>query len=167
MNIQEVSAVANIVGAIALVITLIYLAIQIRQNTKEIEENTKAVRAAALHACLAYALDSRISVTSSGEMASIYTRGLANPGSLDAIETVRFRLTMANIVDTFFNMYTQTKMSGFSPETWESQANSARRVLSTAGGRWFWNNYRSEYNANFRKEIDTLLEKESTNTWND
>jgi hypothetical protein len=159
VNVQELAAVADIVGALALVITLIYLAIQLRQNTKEIEENTKAVRAAALHASLSYALDTRLSVSTSGDVASIYARGMENPESLDEIEIIRFRLLMASIVDTFLNMYSQTKMSGFSPETWEAQANSARRVLASNGGRWFWSAYGSEYNESFRKEIDVLLKE--------
>ena len=157
LNIQEIAAIAEIIGAVAVVVSLIYLAIQIRQNTKQIEEHTRAVRAAALHASLSYGLDTRISVFSSGDVASIYARGLENPGSLDKMEIERFRLMMASIVDTFLNMYSQTKMSGFSPETWEGQAISARRVLGTNGGRWFWSVYGSEYNESFRREVDVLL----------
>jgi hypothetical protein len=157
LNIQDFAAIAEIVGAVAVVVSLIYLAIQIRQNTKQVEEHTRAVRAAALHASLSYGLDTRISVFTSGEVASIYARGLEDPGALNEMELLRFRLAMASIVDTFLNMYSQTKMSGFSPETWEAQAKSARRVLGTNGGRWFWSVYGSEYNESFRREVDTLL----------
>lgn len=142
-----------------LITSLIYVAIQIRQNTKQIEENTRAVRAAALHAGISYAIDSRISISSTKEMASIYVRGLKDPKSLDEIEVLRFRLTMANIVDTIWKMYSQTKMSGFSPDTWHAQAMTAQRVLGTRGGRWFWKAYGSEYNEFFRNEIETLIEE--------
>jgi len=159
LNIQDLGAIAEIVGAVAVVVSLVYLSIQIRQNTKQVEEHTRAVRAAALHASLSYALDTRLSVSTSGDVASIYARGMENPESLDEIELIRFRLLMASIVDTFLNMYSQTKMSVFSPETWEAQANSARRVFASNGGRWFWSAYGSEYNESFRKEIDVLLKE--------
>jgi len=159
MNIQDLSAIAQIIGAVSVVVSLVYLAIQIRQNTKQVEDHTRAVRAAALHASLSYGLDTRISVFTSEEVASIYARGLEDPGSLDKIEVLRFRLMMASIVDTFLNMYSQTKMSGFSPDTWVAQANSARRVLRTNGGRWFWGVYGSEYNESFKEEIDTLIKE--------
>lgn len=117
MNIQDLGAISEIVSAFAVVVSLVYLAIQIRQNTKQVEEHTRAVRAAALHASLSYALETRLSVSTSGDVASIYARGMENPESLDETELIRFRLLMASIFDTFLNMYSQTKMSGFSPET--------------------------------------------------
>jgi hypothetical protein len=159
MDVQELAAVADIVGAIAVVVTLIYLAVQLRQSTKQIEENTRAVRAAALHAGISYAIDNRNAISSTHEMASIYARGSEDPHSLDGVELLRFRLTMANFVDTLWNMYSQSKMTGFSPETWAAQINIARRVFGTNGGKWFWNAYRLEYDEQLRREIDALIER--------
>ena len=158
MTIQDWGAIGEVIGAVAVVISLIYLAAQIRQNTKQIEENTSAVRASALHAGLTYAFNNRTATYSDGETAEIYLRGLSAPENLSEVELLRFRLILANTVDAMWNMYSQTKMSGFSPETWEAQAETVKRVLNTEGGKWYWCNYRQEYNLEFANEIDVLID---------
>jgi hypothetical protein len=157
MSIQDLGAIGELVGAVAVVVSLIYLATQIRQNTRQIEENTSAVRASAVHASLSYAFDNRAATYSDQGTSEIYHRGLDDPEALNDVERLRFRLIMANAVDAFWNMYSQTQMTGFSPETWVAQARIAKRVLGTNGGRWNWANYRNEYHEDFVREVDDLV----------
>lgn len=57
------------------------------------------------------------------------------------------------------DIYSQTAVTSFSPETWETQGVTlVRRVLGTAGGRWFWGTYADNYPDAFRAEVDRLLE---------
>ncbi len=156
MNWDTIGAFSELIGAVAVVISLVYLAIQIRQNTRQVEESTIQGRAAALHSSLSYAVDNRIATFSDENTASIYLRGLKDAESLNELEQLRFRLIFANVVDAGWNMYSQSKMTGFSPEAWKAQARTIIRLLDTNGGKWFWDNYGSEYHQDFRIEIERI-----------
>jgi len=162
MNLQDLAAISEIIAALAVVISLIYVAIQIRQNNRQLDENTNAVRASAVYSGLHLIFDNRIAIFNDGETADIFYRGLEDPEELSAVEKTRFRLIFANAVDALFNTFSQTKASGFSPETWEAQEATARRLMGTAGGRWFWSNYRHEYREDFRVEFDGIMHIEVT-----
>jgi len=65
MNLQDLGAIGEVVGAMAVVVTLLYLAKQIRQNTHAMEEarrlalaQTYQMRSDALQAMLVHAADS-------------------------------------------------------------------------------------------------------------
>ena len=121
MNLQDLAAISEIVAALAVVISLVYVAIQIRQNNRQLDENTNAVRASAVYSGLHLIFDNRIAIFNDGETADIFYRGLEDPEELSDVEKTRFRLIFANAVDALFNTFSQTKASGFSPETWVAQ----------------------------------------------
>ena len=158
MNLQDLAAISEIVGAVAVVISLIYLALQIRQNTKQIEENTNAVRASAVHASLSYGFDSRAATFTDEGTSTIYFNGLNAPSTLSEIELLRFRLIMSNIFDAIMNMHAQTKMTEFSPEQWEAQSNIAARILESEGGQWFWKEFKINYPKSFQIEMEKIIE---------
>jgi len=84
---------------------------------------------------------------------------MADPDSLSELERYRFRLLMSNMMDAQLDMYAQTVVTGFSPETWATQGQRViRRVMTTPGGRWFWREYREDYTSAFRQEVDRTLE---------
>jgi hypothetical protein len=50
---------------------------------------------------------------------------------------------MQNVTEVMVDIYTQTLITTFSSETWDTQGVSlVERVLGTPGGQWFWANYR-------------------------
>ena len=73
--------------------------------------------------------------------------------SLNELERDRFRLIINNVFDSFLNMYSQTKLTGFSPETWTSQEYLIKRVVRTEGGSWYWESFKEGYPTNFQAEI--------------
>jgi hypothetical protein len=61
------------------------------------------------------------------------------------------------------DIYTQTLITTFSPETWDTQGVSlVERVLGTPGGQWFWANYGDNYPLNFRNDVGRVLQRLST-----
>ena len=52
------------------------------------------------------------------EMAEIFLRGNENPQELGEVQMLRYRLAMQNIAEAMLDTYTQTSITGFSPETW-------------------------------------------------
>jgi hypothetical protein len=150
MNWEAAGAIGEIVGALAVFLTLIYLATQIRQNTK-------AVQAAAVDASISKVTSVRQSMYENAEIAQIYLKGLAHPDDLDDVSRTRFRILMHNILLSISNIYSQASFAGLSTSTWESQLVILTRVVRSPGGRWFWKEYRLEFEGAFRAQVDTIL----------
>ena len=158
MNWEAIGAIGEVTGALGVIVTLGYLAYQIRQNTVQLEQSTRSAKAAAVNASNIALRDTRQSIFASGETAEIFRRGNSSPRDLSELEELRYRLVIQNVTEVMVDIYTQTAVTGFSPETWETQGKSlVRRVLGTAGGRWFWSSYSDNYPAAFQAEVDEIL----------
>lgn len=158
MNWEAVGAFSELVGALAVVISLVYLAFQIRQNTRQLEQNERTSIAASVSASATTYRENRQYIFTNREVAKIHMKGLADPEALDEIARHRFRLLMSNFADANWDMYAQTVITGYSPETWERQGRRAvRRIFGSPGGRWFWDRFREDYPEVFRGEIDRIL----------
>ncbi len=151
MNWEAAGAIGEIIGALAVFLTLVYLTTQIRQNTK-------AVQASAVDASISKVSSVRQSMYENAEVCGIYMRGLADPDDLDEESRTRFRLLMHNILLSISNVRSQTSFAGLSTSTWESQLVSLTRVATSPGGRWFWKEYRLEFEDTFREQIDKILQ---------
>lgn len=157
-TIQELGAAGEFVGAIGVVVTLVYLAYQIRQNTIQLEQNTLTARAAAQNASNTALRETRASIFESDGMSEIFSLGNSNPGELDEVPRLRYRLVMHNVTDVMLEIYAQTLATGFAPETWHTQGHTlVKRILATPGGEWFWTNYGDNYPPDFRTEVDRIL----------
>jgi hypothetical protein len=84
MELQEWAAVGEILAAVAVVVTLVYLARQVQQGSSNIHNSTSwAITQALAH------LNERIS--SDGEFADLWLRGLRDVDGLTQVEGERFR----------------------------------------------------------------------------
>ena len=151
MTIFELGALGEFVGAFAVVFTLIYLSLQIRQNTK-------AVRASAIDVSISRANDVRVSMYENAEVSRIYMQGLNHPDELDEESRLRFRLIIHAVLLAGSNVYSQTSFAGLSLSTWDAQLTLLKRVMISPGGRWFWKEYRLEFEEAFREQIDKILQ---------
>lgn len=150
MNWEAIGAVGEIVGALAVFLTLVYLAMQIRQNTK-------AIQATASHASVSEVNQVRASMYENADLAQLYVQGLAKPDDLDETGRVQFRLLLHNIFLSVSNIHDQTRFTGLSQSTWESQLIILGRLLATPGGQWFWHQSRLEFEETFRGIVDKIL----------
>lgn len=158
MNWDAIGAVGEIIGAIGVIITLGYLAYQIRQNTAQLEQNERTAIASAVSVSATNYRENRRHIYTNRDVASIVQRGMSDPSSLDEIDRYRFRLIIQNTMDALWDLYSQTVITNFSPQTWKTQGvGLVRRVFETNGGSWFWTNHRDEYTDEFRDEIDHIL----------
>ena len=157
MNWEAIGAIGETVGAIAVFATLIYLAMQIRQNTS-------SVRAAAVDAAITHVSNIRQGIFASADVADIYVEGSKDPTALDEKSLVRYRLLTHNILLSISNIHAQSELTGLSQSNWESQKPIIKRIVSTSGGTWFWENYRHEFEESFRKEVDRLCSNDTAAT---
>lgn len=158
MNWDAISAISEMVAAVGVIVTLGYLAVQIRQNTRQLKQNERTAIASAVSESAATWRENRRHIYTNAEVAELYLKGAADLDSLDELQKYRFRLLIQNTMDAVWDLYSQTVVTGFSPETWSSQGVSlVRRVFTTPGGRWFWLQFRDEYTEEFRREIERIL----------
>ena len=165
MNWEAIGALGETVGAFAVLLTLVYLAMQIRQNTK-------SVQAAAVDSANSQVSRIREVIFANADVATVYRRGNEDPFGLSEDDTIRYRLLMHNILLSISNSLTQASVSGLSANSTLVEIPILTRVVGTAGGRWFWNTYRHEFEDSFREKCDDLyagiyneqpLEIETTN----
>jgi hypothetical protein len=149
MNWEAIGAVGEIVGALAVLVTLVYLAMQIRQNTK-------SVQAAAVDSANSQVSKIREVIFADADVANMYRRGNEDPASLSEDDTIRYRLLIHNIMLSLSNSITQASVSGLSESMTQVELPILGRVVGTAGGRWFWETYRHEFEESFRGTIDEL-----------
>jgi hypothetical protein len=91
-------------------------------------------------------------------MAEIFQLGNNDIQRLNPSQILRYRLLMQNVAEAALDIYTQTAMTGFSPETWSTQGvTMVERVFGNLGGKWFWSNYCDNYPAQFREEVERVL----------
>lgn len=158
MNWEAIGAIGEIVGAVGVIVTLGYLAYQIRQNTVQLDQSVRSARAAAVNASNETLRENRQSIFQDEAMADIFLRGNAVPERLNALEQLRYRLVIQNVTEAVLETHAQTAVTGFSPETWATQGVTlVRRVLGTAGGRWFWRELADNYPPGFRAEVESIL----------
>ena len=158
MNWEALGAIGEIIGAIGVIVTLIYLAFQIRQNTQQLKQNFVTAKAASVNASTIALRENRKSIYTDAELSEIFRNGLGDPQSLTEAEAFRFRLAVQNVTDAIWEIFSQTAITQFSPETWNSQGvGIVKRIMGTPGGQWFWAAYRSNYPADFQQEIDRIL----------
>ncbi len=158
MNWEAIGAIGEAVGAIGVIATLGYLAFQIRQNTKQLVLNEQASRVAAANASATALRIERRSVYESAEVADVWLKGLSNPDDLSENDYYRFRLLMQNAIDGIWDIHSQTSVTGYSPEIWETQGITVvLRLVATDGGHRVWTQLRETYPEEFRGEIDRIL----------
>ena len=158
MNWEAIGAIGEVVGALGVVATLGYLAYQIRQNTMQLEQSTLSTKAAAINVSNLTLRENRQSIFEDADMADIFLRGNIDPEGLTEVERMRYRLLMQNVVEAMLDIFSQTQLTEFSPETWETQGVTlVKRVLGTPGGHWFWAAFEDNYPRQFRTEVARIL----------
>ncbi len=162
MNWEAIGAIGELIGAVGVISTLGYLAFQIRQNTQQLAQNERSSIASAVHASATNLRENRRSLYESSEVTEIWLKGMSDPRELAENDLYRFRLMMQNLVDATWDIHSQTVVTDFSPETWATQGVTVvERVVTSAGGRWFWRQFNENYANDFRVEIDRILDSKS------
>jgi hypothetical protein len=150
MNWEMYAAIAELLSAGGVIISLVYVGFQVRQNTK-------MMHSASIDATIGASNYVREQIVTNADVAEIYNKGNRNPDELTDEETVRYRILIHSILWTSWNSYAQTELTGLDRSVFEAQKPFIKRVVSTPGGRWFWQSYQGEFEASFREKIEKIL----------
>lgn len=150
MNWDMFAAIAELLSAAGVIISLVYVGFQVRQNTQ-------MMHAASIDATIGASNYVREQIVTNADVASLYNKGNRNPDELTEEETVRYRILIHSILWTSWNSFAQTQLTGLDRSVFEAQKPFIKRVVSTPGGRWFWQAYQGEFEASFRQMIEKIL----------
>ncbi len=152
MTIQDLGSLGELVAAIATVVTLAYLALQIRANTKAIQSESRGRISSQFQGFAAM-------LGGSKEVASIFTRGLADFDSLDSEEQIQFAFLFSMLVNQTHDSHYQYRLGVTDRESMEANTKSTLRMLQTPGGRAYWQAYSSSFGVKFQEFVNDEIKK--------
>ncbi len=147
MDIQDLGAIGEVIGAIAVVVSLIYLAIQVRNNTAQMKFSSQQA--------IAEAQDRAFEPIYSEPSKSIWTQGHVNYEGLTESDAMIFDALMVRQLHNFQNTL-EAQKQGFVPDHVVNETYRAfyrGLVQSTGGSQWL-----KEHSHMFNRELITFLE---------
>ena len=108
MNLDVVSAVAEVLGAIGVIVTVIYVAVQIRQNSEAVKGSTEQElmsQEMALYSMLA-------------RHANVYRRGCTSMDDLDLDERVEFENLVTAVMSQLYSAFVQYQRKLIPESVW-------------------------------------------------
>ena len=115
MSIQELAAIAEIIGAIAVVASLVYLAVQIRQNTHGLSMSLKSTELAAFERNVEAGNRIREIFILNPEVTELYERGLKSYADLSGSDRLRFGMLLRNVFSAFQGAFIRQLTYGNDP----------------------------------------------------
>ena len=141
MLIQELAALAEIIGAVAVVASLIYLAVQIRQNTHQISMSLKSMELAAFERNVESGIRIREIFILNPEILELYARGGESYAGLDEDEKLRFDMILRNVFSALQGAYVRQLTYGNDPTNFAGSERTLDRLVRGRGIRdWLSHN---------------------------
>ena len=154
MNIMELGAIGEFVGAIAVVTTLIYLATQIRQNTR-------AMRAETINAVTSNVQNEMATSLLNPAVATALAKSVSTPHDLTDTEIVHLRGRLISAMMSRQNEYFLHQQGLLDDEIWESLNYAIRVNLGTPWSRRWWSQVgRNAFAVSFVTYVESQLEKQ-------
>lgn len=149
MSLEQVLAASQVVGAIAVVASLVFVGFQLRQHTRAVRASTSQAHSAMYHDIVA-------SVIESGEVASIWRRGLSEVASLNPDELVRFIAFASSFFRFYEASHVQWARGQLDNEHWHTIEQQARSLSGQPGIVAWWKLRRHWHSAAFQAWFDSL-----------
>ena len=148
MTWNELSVIAEIIGAVAVIVTLIYVA-------KEIRQNSRALAISALRDTTSQWNEWGTMLATSADLAEIVTRGNADYGSLSEAERLRYGAYVQSFFDNVESYRALVVDHEVEKDIHVLEAIVARRI-GTPGFTAWWQANTADYDVAFVAWIDRL-----------
>lgn len=137
MNIDELAAIAEILGGVAVIASLVYLAIQLRENAKQ----TRLGSAISLNHLINEAFDP---IYNNDRNIDIWTGGLADPSRLNSQDQAIFSLFMARLVNVLLTAFMHADHKVLETDVASRYVGSLKSLLNSPGGQYWLSNLGGE-----------------------
>lgn len=150
MDIQDLGAIGEFVGAIFIVVTLIYLVVQIRQNTTSIRSQSRYFVLEALNA------DMRLGATP--EYGGLRTKVLRREAS--QAERGHWAMTLASLLSHHEMLYFELEDRALPAEFGETLRARVAGALIEPDATNVWRNTRALFTSSFQSYVDEIAREE-------
>jgi hypothetical protein len=131
MSLEQASLIAQIVSALTIIASLIFVGIQVRQATSALRNSSSQAHAALYTQIISAVIDN-------GEFASIWRRGLIDPGALDDVEWVRFVAYTSGMFRFYEASRVQWLRGNLDDEHWQNIEQQIRTLGTQPGVQAWW-----------------------------
>lgn len=132
MSLEQASLLSQIISALAVVASLIFVGVQLRQNTEAVRASSSQAHSTTYHALIASIIDD------DEQFARIWRQALADLGSLDDDETVRFFAFASALFRFFESSRVQWQRGQLDHEHWHTIEQQAISLSVQPGIQEFW-----------------------------
>jgi hypothetical protein len=149
VTIEQYASLAEIIGTVTVVISLVYLAVQVRHGIAQ-------GQAEARYAFVQATSDINMTIAQDKQLASVWRRGLEDPESLDADETMQLWMLMGQYCNAWLVMHQLHEDGQLARNQWQVVRNDIAAILCSEGGRAFWKIGRGAFDPGFMSFVDNM-----------
>jgi len=155
MSLQQLSDLAQVIGAVGLILSLVFVGLQIKHNTAALQRNEH-------NSTMAQWTVIRQAIATNRDIAELMTAGLRGESALDAADQLRLEHFLGENLWASFHIWDRTQRGVFPKGTFEfSTGEYLKDILGTARGAAWWSTAkRSAFPPPFVADVDALLGKD-------
>jgi len=155
MSLQQLSDLAQIIGAVGLILSLVFVGLQIKHNTAALQRNEH-------NSTMAQWTVIRQAIATNRDIAELMTAGLRGESALDAADQLRLEHFLGENLWASFHIWDRTQRGVFPKGTFEfSTGEYLKDILGTARGAAWWSTAkRSAFPPPCVADVDALLGKD-------
>ena len=157
IKLADLASIAEIVGAAAIVISLIYVGVQVNDSTRAVRSATANETSTAISSWYS-------DLGTDFQSTEVFVRGIANPGSLTAVEAAQFIYLMHGLFFQYQGAYYLSEQGTLDMEIQQSLVNTLLGVREQPGFHMYWEQRGSMFESDFREFVDNMLANGNTNT---
>jgi len=157
MNVQDLAAVAEIVGGLAVVVSLIYVGLQVSDSTSAIRSTAASDATTAMQSWY-------LEMGSNRQASDMWFNAMTSPEPLSTHDEFQFMMSMHSVLLGMQNSYLLSKEGTLDAEFREAVTTAIVAVKDLPGMDRFWRQRRGFFHTGFAEYIDGLLGQDAIET---
>jgi hypothetical protein len=150
MTLDNLAALAEVIGAIAVVVSLVYVGYQVKQNTS-------AIRTQVHETIVGHVLEAEGSLLHNADLAKIVVKATSVSESLTPDEQLRADTYFTHEFVNWESAFLHHKNGFVEDEMWRRWDLSARPDKDSPGQYKYWTAHRYWYDDEFARHVDTVF----------
>ena len=157
MNVQDLAAVAEIVGGLAVVVSLIYVGLQVSDSTSAIRSTAASDATAAMQSWY-------LEMGSNRQASDMWFNAMTSPEPLPTHDEFQFMMSMHAVLLGMQNSYLLSKEGTLDAEFREAVTTAIVAVKDLPGMDRYWRQRRGFFHTGFAEYVDGLLAQDAIET---
>ena len=163
MTLENLGNLGEFLGALGVMASLVYLAVQVRHSTRQVADNTRSLHLNAFEANVEVGNRARELILANGDVADLFSRGVRDQSTLDAVERMRFDLLCRNIFASFQAGYIRHLTFGNDPTNFDGNRRTLESMVRRPGIRDWLEHNEPDWRPEFRDFVREIVEEVDAN----